>query len=386
MSWPEAKLSDVAEIDRKSIAPSDISTGTLYVGLEHITKGGGFIDVLSVSNGELASNKFLFDEQHILFGKLGPYLSKIARPSFTGICSTDILPIRPKEELDRTYLYYWLRTPKMVGLATTRSSGAILPRLSPKELASFPVPLPPLSEQKRIAAILDQADALRETRRAAIAKLDELLQSVFLDMLGDPVTNPKGWKICSIREFAEVRIGPFGSLLHKHDYVDDGIPLINPSHIVGGEIAPDQSFTVPEEKAESLRNYRLQMGDIVLGRRGEIGRCAVVRESHHGFLCGTGSMFIRPEEGVDADYIQKTISSPSVSFRLESKAKGITMKNLNSSIVEEFDLPLPDIETQLQFSSVKHKIESEKAVHEKMFNSLEFLFSSLQQLAFRGDL
>ncbi|WP_319560719.1 restriction endonuclease subunit S [Marispirochaeta sp.] len=205
-------------------------------------------------------------------------------------------------------------------------------------------------------------------------------------MFGDPVTNPKGWDVYKIKEFAEVRIGPFGSLLHKHDYIANGIPLINPSHIIGGKIAPDSLFTISEERAKSLQNYRLQYGDIVLGRRGEIGRCAVVRKGHHGYLCGTGSMFIRPTEVADADFIQKTISSPSVAYNLESNAKGITMKNLNSSIVEEFELPLPDIKAQTHFSSIKHRIEKEIDTQKEMLSILDTLFSSLQQRAFRGEL
>ncbi|WP_319560718.1 restriction endonuclease subunit S [Marispirochaeta sp.] len=162
MNWKVTQLSNIADIERKSISPDNIVNGTFYVGLEHISSAGNFVDVSDVSNGDLASNKFVFDEKHVLFGKLRPYLNKIARPNFSGICSTDILPIRPRKELDRSFLYYWLRTPEMVGLSTNRSSGANLPRLSPKELAKFPIPLPPFPEQKRIAAILDQADALRE--------------------------------------------------------------------------------------------------------------------------------------------------------------------------------------------------------------------------------
>lgn len=198
MSWPSKKLFEVASIDRHSIPPEKIENDTLYVGLEHITNDGSFIGVEPVTNGKLASSKFLFTSEHLLYGKLRPYLKKIARPSFSGICSTDILPIKPKTDLDLGFLFHYLRTSQMVDYATTRATGVNLPRLSPKTLANFDVPFPPLPEQKRIAAILDKADALREKRRQAMAKLDELLQSVFLDMFGDPVTNPKGWPEGSI--------------------------------------------------------------------------------------------------------------------------------------------------------------------------------------------
>ncbi len=159
-------LREIATISRYTVKPEDITSGTTYVGLEHITDEGRFAGVGTVVSGELASNKFRFDERHILYGKLRPYLRKIALPTFRGICSTDILPILPGPHVDRNYLYHYLRTPAMVELATSRSAGANLPRLSPGQLASFEIPFPPLPEQRRIAAILDAADALRTKRRA----------------------------------------------------------------------------------------------------------------------------------------------------------------------------------------------------------------------------
>jgi type I restriction enzyme S subunit len=167
-----AALGEIAEIDRHGIDPSLIVAGTLFVGLENITGEGGFDGVSPVAAGELASTKFKFSPKHILYGKLRPYLRKIARPQFSGICSTDILPILPGPEVDRSYLAHFLRTDSMVRLAESRSSGANLPRLSPSALAEFEIPLPPLPEQRRVADILDKAEALRAKRREAIAGID----------------------------------------------------------------------------------------------------------------------------------------------------------------------------------------------------------------------
>jgi type I restriction enzyme, S subunit len=155
--WTESTLGNIAEIERKSVLPNNIQNGTKYVGLEDIDGEGNISDFHEVVNGDLASNKFLFDSNHILYGKLRPYLRKIARPEFPGICSTDILPIRPSHQVDRDFLYYQLRQPYYIDLATSQSTGANLPRLSPKALAEFPIAFPPLDEQRRIAAILDNA-------------------------------------------------------------------------------------------------------------------------------------------------------------------------------------------------------------------------------------
>ena len=151
MKWPTDALDSIAILDRQSIHPSEAGAATPYLGLEHLDGDGGIDCIQTVGSAGLKSNKFKFSDRHVLFGKLRPYLRKIARPQFSGVCSTDIIPILPKDRVSRDYLFYFLRTPDTVNLATSRCSGANLPRLGPQQLASFQVPLPPLAEQKRIA-------------------------------------------------------------------------------------------------------------------------------------------------------------------------------------------------------------------------------------------
>jgi type I restriction enzyme, S subunit len=193
-------LGTVVDITRDAVAPEKIQSGTQYVGLENITGDGQFIGVKAVDNGDLASTKFIFTAHHVLYGKLRPYLRKIARPSFNGICSTDILPMLPGPKVDRNYLAHFLRLDSSVAFAESRSVGVNLPRISPSVLETLAMPLPPLEEQRRIAAILDKADALRQKRRLALQKLDSLTQSIFLNMFGDPATNPNGWRIGTIED------------------------------------------------------------------------------------------------------------------------------------------------------------------------------------------
>jgi type I restriction enzyme S subunit len=122
-------LSEVAVIERDIVDPAAIEAGTTYVGLENIESGGRFVGVRPVDAGELASSKFAFTPQHLLYAKLRPYLAKIARPDFDGICSTDILPVLPGPDVDRAYLAWLLLRPEMVALASSRATGANLPRL-----------------------------------------------------------------------------------------------------------------------------------------------------------------------------------------------------------------------------------------------------------------
>ena len=159
-----------------------------------------------------------------------------------------------------------------------------------------------------------------------------------MELFGDPVTNEKGWPIVRLDSVADIRIGPFGSLLHKEDYIEGGHALVNPSHIIDGKIVPDQELTVSDEKYNLLSTYQLEKGDVVLGRRGEMGRCAVVTVS--GMLCGTGSMIIRPNGKIRPYFLQRMLASPSFRKVIENKAVGVTMMNINVPIVSSLMLPL----------------------------------------------
>src|SRR5579859_7462454 len=128
-AWPTVALAEVAAIERDSVQPEQIEAGTSYVGLENIESGGAFTGVGQVNAGELASSKFRFTERHVLYGKLRPYLAKIACPDFSGICSTDILPILPGPKIDRRYFFHFLRQPSLVEYATSRAVGVNLPRV-----------------------------------------------------------------------------------------------------------------------------------------------------------------------------------------------------------------------------------------------------------------
>ena len=164
--WPAVPLREIAEIERDSVQADQIEAGTLFVGLENIERGGAILDPRPVEAGVVASTKFRFSEQDILYGKLRPYLAKIACPDFSGVCSTDILPIRVGPNVERRFLLHFLRQPAMVDYASSRAVGANLPRLSPLTLAGIRVPLPPLAEQRRIADVLDRAEQLRARTRS----------------------------------------------------------------------------------------------------------------------------------------------------------------------------------------------------------------------------
>ena len=176
---------------------------------------------------------------------------------------------------------------------------------------------------------------------------------------------------------AEIKIGPFGSLLHREDYITGGHALINPSHIVEGQLAPDNDLTISDDKYAELIAYQLKEGDVVMGRRGEMGRCAVV--DRPGLLCGTGSLLIRSKGNLSADYIQKIISSPSFKRTIEDMAVGQTMPNLNVPIVSNFRILKPPKTIQDDYYRFVKQVDKSKVAIQKSLAETQLLFDKLMQ-------
>ena len=231
-----------------------------------------------------------------------------------------------------------------------------------------------IDEQKKIVCELDKVTVLTDKRKKQLEKLDELVKSRFIEMFGDPVTNPHGFEKVTLSDLAEIKIGPFGSLLHKEDYIEGGHALVNPSHIIDGKVSVDERLTVSDDKFAELSAYHLQIGDVVMGRRGEMGRCAVVLDD--GLLCGTGSLLIRTKGEVTADYIQKIISFPSFKKTIEDMAVGQTMPNLNVPIVSGFQIIKPPMEVQHTYYKFVEQLDKSKFEIKQSLEMLELLKKS----------
>jgi len=255
--WLSVPLCEIADIERTAVSPENIESGTSYVGLENMTSSGQFVGVCKVSNGDLASTKFAFTNEHILYGKLRPYLAKIARPDFSGVCSTDILPILAGPNVDRGFLLHFLRQPQMVDYASSRTSGANLPRISPKALLEFEIPLPPLSEQKRIADILDKADAIRRKRQEATAQFTSLTESVFNEMFLHRFSTTRWSRLSTY--FNELRYGT------SNKSGESGYTTLRIPNIIRGTIDLTDLKTV-EASENEFEKLRLQDGDVLFVR------------------------------------------------------------------------------------------------------------------------
>ena len=261
-----------------------------------------------------------------------------------------------------------------------KTHGATMKHIVKKDFDNTVIPFPTVEKQADIAYILSKIESIVEFRQQELQQLDDLIKARFVEMFGDPVSNPYGYDKIALSDLADIKIGPFGSLLHKEDYIDGGHPLLNPSHIVDGKVSPDDKLTISDEKYEELSAYQLKTGDVVMGRRGEMGRCAVVPED--GFLCGTGSMLIRTKGEVTADYIQKIISFPSFKKTIEDMAVGQTMPNLNVPIVSGFQIIKPPMEVQDRYYAFAEQVNKSKVKVQKALDETRKLFDSLMQQYF----
>ncbi|MBN2384606.1 restriction endonuclease subunit S [bacterium] len=383
MKWQKKRLDDIALLDRRSILPSNTAISTPYIGLEHLDSEGNITCTETVESADLKSNKFLFSGRHILFGKLRPYLRKIVRPDFEGICSTDIIPILPGDDVSRDYLFYFLRTPEMVSLATNRSSGANLPRLSPKQLASFKIPLPPLEEQKRIAGILDAADGLRTKRRESLALLDTLPQATFLDMFGDPVTNPMGWDTVEVGD--EIHFLTSGSRGWAKYYSDNGDIFIRIQNLKNGRLdLSDIAFVQAPESAESKRT-KVEPGDVLLSITADLGRTAVVPDNIRKAHINQHIAILRFSQlnPVFVSYQLATKGGQAQFTRLNREG---VKAGLNFNDVKRIKLTKPPFDLQCRFSASVKSVERLKQSYGNHLTELNSLFESLQHRAFTGEL
>ncbi|MBO7480671.1 MAG: restriction endonuclease subunit S [Bacteroidales bacterium] len=324
-------------------------------------------------------------------------ITKKVMSNFNGskvLCTNFLRLIRPNAELvDSVFLNHYLKYFYSTGEIIKYQAGSNnLRNLKFNDYLTLPIPLPPLPTQRaivtRIESLFTELDKGVEHLRTAQQQIKTYRQAV----LNHWLNNDEGkWKMVKLGEVAEkIQIGPFGTQLHKSDYINGGIPLINPMHISNNKIHPDKSFSVSEEKYKELSNYYLQKDDVILGRRGEMGRCAVVSEKEDGMLCGTGSLYIRGGSAFCADYLCKLLCSQKIIMYFENASSGTTMSNLNRGIIENCEIPLPPLaEQQRIINEIESRLSQATASETYIENALqqaEVLRQSILKKAFEGEL
>jgi type I restriction enzyme S subunit len=378
------RIGDAVTIERHQVEARAIATGSLYVGLENIEPGGRFLNVRAVEQGELASSKFRFSSDHVLYGKLRPYLAKVARPYFSGVCSTDILPLRPRNDVDRSYLTWMLLNPTLVARANSLASGVNLPRISPQVLAELEIPLPSLAEQRRIANILDKADALRAKSRAALTELDALSQSIFLNMFG-----PSGdYRFqCSELTLEDV-CSTISDGVHKTpSYESSGVPFVTVRNITSGSLDLVNTSKISEADHRTFtRRTRPEKGDVLVSKDGTIGiPCPVETDAEFSIFVSVALLKPRPDV-LDQSLLIAQFQSELVQRQIRANSKGVAIRHLHLEDFRRLRLVIPPRELQREFGVRVSAVRDQVRKCSLALDGLDALFASIQHRAFRGEL
>ena len=244
------------------------------------------------------------------------------------------------KSLDQRYLLNFL--PIALKIIEDKTPFVTVKHLSVKDIKSIQVPLPPLTEQRHIAAILDKAEALRSKRREAIAKLDQLLQSVFLEMFGDPVTNPKKWPLQELGDLCDVRDGTHES----PKYVEDGFPLVTSKNLKSGKVALEDVSYISKEDFDNInKRSKVDIGDILMPMIGTIGNPVLV-EDDPKYSIKNIALIKFTNHNISNTYILQILKSNYFDFITRNKNRGGTQKFLSLGDIRKIPIPTPLLSEQ----------------------------------------
>lgn len=342
----------------------------------------GAFPFFTCSREPLKIDHWRYDLDAVLVAGNGDLNVKHYQGKFEAYQRTYILSVKGGKPLNTRYLYYFMDS--YLDELRAQSIGGIIKYIKLGMLTKAPIPLPPLAEQRRIAAILDQADALRRARRRAIERLNDLGQAIFYEMFGDPVTNPRGWEIANLSDVCDVN--PKQQLDSLSDNEVSFLPMTAVS---------DAGFILYEEKRQ-LNDVRkgytyFNRGDVLVAKITpcfENGKACMTRglENPVGFG-STEFHVLRPGRYVLDLFIFYIVRGDKFrTFAQEKMTGSAGQKRVPVSLLKDLLIPIPPIENQYAFQSKLEHISSMQVHFKQGLEQLETLFSSLQQRAFRGNL
>jgi type I restriction enzyme S subunit len=335
--WRQVRFSEVAESVTERVDDPTTAGVHAYVGLDHLDP-----DTLKISRWgsptDVEATKLRFYPGDVIYARRRAYQRKLGVAEFEGICSAHALVLRAHPDVCLPeFLPYFLQSDQFHERALDISVGSLSPTINWKTLAVQKFALPPVAEQRKVVELLGQCDEVIAKYSCACVAGRSLTEAfrIHIAQVGE---------VHSLLELAGpggIQIGPFGSQLHAEEYTETGIPVVMPSDLRSDGLDASNIRRVTESTAERLSQHRLQPGDIVLPRRGELDKRASVGEAEQGWLCGTGSVRIRLREPENATLVVQMLSAREAVRWLSDNAVGTTMPNLNSAIVGRIPLRLP---------------------------------------------
>ncbi len=317
-------------------------------------------------------------------------LGKAAINSIDMAINQDLRALIPKVPLDSRYLLH-----SMIGLAdeiVRYGSGATVKGITQDNLGKLQIPLPPLAEQKRIAAILDAADALRTKRREALAQLDALLQSSFLTLFGDPVSNPMGWKKSTIGELVDNIDSGWSPTCLERPAADGEWGVLKLGAVTYCVYREDQTKALPPGLTPRPE-IEVQKGDLLFVRKNTyelVAACAYVHKTRSRLMLPDLIFRLRLSKAAKTEpiFMWQQLIVPHLRKHIQSFAGGAagSMPNISKAKLRDIQVIKPPLPLQQKFAAIVESIERQKTTQRAHLAELDALFAALQHRAFRGEL
>ena len=344
-------------MDRRGIQPDDPLTDELpFVGVENVAGGTGLLNFDTDSRiGGQKSTAFRFDRRHVLYGKLRPYLNKVAVPDFAGRCSTELVPLLPRDGVDRDYLAHLLRRKETVEFVMASVTGSRMPRADMKILVLMPVPFPSLDEQRRIAGILNRAARIENLCARVDKYLRNFILALFVKMFGDPIENPMGWERGRLGDMSEVQGGLQVTRKRANHPLEK--PYLRVANVLRDQLALNEIKCIRLTDNE-LDRVRLQRNDLLIveghGNPGEIGRAAIWDGSVKDCVHQNHLIRVRPDRAsLIPEFACAYLNSASGRQHLLRSGKTTSgLNTISTSDVKACALFVPPLDLQNRFAEV----------------------------------
>jgi len=291
----------------------------------------------------------------------------------------------PKKEILSKYLFYSIAYNKhFFGTLEKLQKGSSYPSCREKDILDYKISLSPLESQEKIVNILEKAEQLNQLRQESNILADEYLKSVFLEMFGDPIKNPKKWKIYTMDELCNlIRDGE-----HKTPtYVDIGIPFVTATNLIGEQLDIVNTKKISkEEHLNFSKRAKPDMNDLLMSKDGTIGVTRVVN-THEEFSIFVSVILIKPKkELVNSQFLKYLLSTQGIQRKINERIKGIAIRHLHLIDLRSLKIPLPPIQLQQEFADFVEKTEAIKQSQQLSQQEISNLFNVLMQKAFKGEL
>ena len=378
----------------KSWNPQQASSNEMfsYIDLSSIDKDKKVIDLTQiqriVSVNAPSRARQIVKKSDILVSTVRPNLNGVAfvpDDLDNATASTGYCVLRANEKtLSAQYLFHWVQSNSFINEMVSKATGANYPAVSDKIIKQSKIPLPPLAEQQKIAAILDAADSLRQKDQQLVERYTALSQSLFLEMFGDPVTNPMGWER---KRISDVCLKVTDGTHQSPKFTSEGIPFLLVSNIVNNQINFKTKKFISELDYDALtKNTAIEKNDILYTSVGSYGNPAIV-EADIKFCFQRHIAHLKPNHKIiNVKFLHAMLLSNFVKNQADKLARGVAQKTLNLKEIKSLEIYLPSYSTQNQFAERIQLIEAQKQQAQLSLAKSEALFNSLLQRAFTGEL